>query len=186
MIHLIPGYYPNPKPMFFSKFMTMCGLTGIFSPFTIEANYNKDMPLYNIPFTMSHELSHLKGYMQEDEANFIAYMACVKANDPYVNYSGYLNAFVYVTNALYASGENVEAYYQRLPEKAMNDLQENQAFWNQYSETLSNITSSINDTYLKINDVSEGVKSYSLFVTLLYSYYQTYHEITFQHLTSIE
>ena len=32
------------------------------------------MPFYNIPHTICHELSHLKGYMREDEANFIGYL----------------------------------------------------------------------------------------------------------------
>ena len=34
----------------------------------------------------------------------------------------------------------------------------------------ASITDSINDTYLKINSVSEGTGSYSMFVDLLYSY----------------
>ena len=35
---LLDGFYPNPKPVFFSKLMSRLGLTGIYSPFTIEAN----------------------------------------------------------------------------------------------------------------------------------------------------
>lgn len=43
-------------------------LCGVYSPFTVEANYNGDMPDYNVPHTLCHELSHLKGFMREDEA----------------------------------------------------------------------------------------------------------------------
>jgi len=42
-------------------------------PFTFEANVNVDIPPYQIPSTMLHELSHLRGFMREDEANFISY-----------------------------------------------------------------------------------------------------------------
>lgn len=167
---IIPGYYPNPKPMFFSKLMTMGNLSGIFSPFTIEANYNKDMPTYNKPFSICHEFSHLAGYMSEDEANFLAYLACINSNNTYFNYSGYLTAFIYVTNALNSNNIDVSIYYDRLPDTIINDLQKNNKFWQQYNNIIALITDNINDTYLKINSVSEGTNSYSMFVDLLYSY----------------
>lgn len=175
MNRIIPGYYPDAKPMLFSNLMTRCGLSGIFSPFTIEANYNKDMPLYNKPFTICHELSHLSGYMSEDEANFIAYLACIQSDHGYFNYSGTLTAFIYVTNELYDCHVDTTVYYERLPEKVIQDIKANNLFWNRYGDTLSNITNTVNDTYLKMNSVSEGVESYSLFVELLVSYYKTNH-----------
>lgn len=170
MNKIIPGYYPNPKPMFFSKLMTMGNLSGIFSPFTIEANYNKDMPTYNKPFSICHEFSHLAGYMSEDEANFLAYLACINSNNTYFNYSGYLTAFVYVTNALNSNNIDVSEYYDRLPDNIISELQKNNKFWQQYNNIFASITDIINDTYLKINSVSEGTGSYSMFVDLLYSY----------------
>ena len=48
------------------------------------------MPYYNIPHTICHELSHLKGFMREDEANFIGYLACIGSDSPDFRYSGYL------------------------------------------------------------------------------------------------
>ena len=39
------------------------------------------MVSYNLPFTTCHELSHLRGFMQEEEANFIGFLACVNADD---------------------------------------------------------------------------------------------------------
>lgn len=169
---IMPGYYPDPKPMFFSSLMTMCGLSGIFSPFTIEASYNKDMPLYQIPFTMAHELSHLKSYMSEDEANFLAYLTCIRSSNTYLQYSGYLTAFVYVVNALYRDGYDVSGYYQQLSDQAYEDLQENHSFWHQYDQSLANMTDVINDTYLKMNTVEDGVQSYSMVVSFIYSYSQ--------------
>lgn len=54
---VLAGYYPKPKPLAFSAFLSVQNLTGIYSPFTVEANYNQDMTPYNIPFTACHELS---------------------------------------------------------------------------------------------------------------------------------
>ena len=62
----LEGYYPQPKKLLLSEFLSYQGLTGIYSPFTVEANYNGDMTAYNIPFTTCHELSHLRGFMQEE------------------------------------------------------------------------------------------------------------------------
>lgn len=177
MNEIIPNYYPNPKPMFFSDLMTRANLSGIFSPFTIEANYNQAMPTYNKPFTICHELSHLAGYMSEDEANFIAYLACTNSNESYFNYSGYLTAFVYLCNTLSQNGADISAYQQRLPTKMINDLKENNQFWHQYGDFLANIVDDVNDTYLKINSVSEGVNSYNQFIDLIYSYYKNNHVI---------
>lgn len=73
----LEGYYPQPKKLLVSEILSYQGLTGIYSPFTVEANYNGDMTAYNIPFTTCHELSHLRGFMQEEEANFIAFLACI-------------------------------------------------------------------------------------------------------------
>ena len=63
----LEGYYPQPKKLLLSEFLSYQGLTGIYSPFTVEANYNGDMTAYNIPFTTCHELSYLRGFMQEEE-----------------------------------------------------------------------------------------------------------------------
>ena len=78
----LDGYYPYPKPLINSRLLSVQQLCGIYSPFTIEANYNREMPYYNIPHTICHELSHLKGFMREDEANFIGYLACIGSDSP--------------------------------------------------------------------------------------------------------
>ena len=67
------GWFPKAKPVTVSELLSYSNMTGIYSAYTIEANYNTDMTPYNIPYTMCHELSHLKGVMQENQANFCAY-----------------------------------------------------------------------------------------------------------------
>lgn len=61
----LSGYYPAPKGLLFPWILSVQKLSGIYSPFTAEANYNSAMTDYNIPFTACHELSHLKGFMEE-------------------------------------------------------------------------------------------------------------------------
>ena len=91
---VLAGYYPKPKQLAFSAFLSVENLTGIYSPCTVEANYNQDMTPYNIPFTACHELSHLRGFMQEEEANFIAWLACKDAPETELQYSGSMLAWI--------------------------------------------------------------------------------------------
>ena len=97
----LDGYYPRPKELLVSEILSCQKLTGIYLPFTVEANYNGDMTAYNKPFTVCHELSHLRGFMQEQEANFIAFLACIGSERVDFQYSGYLSGWVYCMNALY-------------------------------------------------------------------------------------
>lgn len=167
------GFYPQPKPVAVSWILSVQQLCGIYSPFTIEANFNRDMPDYNIPHTICHELSHLKGFMREDEANFIGYLACVSSADQAFQYSGYLTGWVYAGNAL--AGVDRDGYielYGRLCDQALTDLAENNAFWDRYEGKVAEVSNQMNDVYLKINRQEDGVKSYGRMVDLMLEYYR--------------
>ncbi len=165
------GYCPKPKEVVVSQILSVQQLCGVYSPFTVEANYNGDMPDYNVPHTMCHELSHLKGFMREDEANFIGYLACILSEDPAFRYSGYLTGWVYAGNAL--ASADMEAYLElsgKLCERARQDLADNNAFWNQYEGKVAEAAAQWNDAYLKMNDQKDGVRSYGRMVDLMLAY----------------
>lgn len=167
------GYYPKPKPLLVSRILSLQQLSGIYSPFTVEANFNREMTDYNIPHTICHELSHLKGFMREDEANFIGYLACIGSDSLAFQYSGYLTGWVYATNAL--ARIDMEAYielYRSLDLAVIEDLQENSYFWNQYEGKAAKVSNQMNDTYLKMNDQTDGVQSYGRMVDLMLGYYR--------------
>ncbi len=169
----LAGFYPQPKALLNSRLLSVQQLAGIYSPFTVEANYNKEMTAYNIPHTICHELSHLRGFMREDEANFIGFLACIGSEDPEYRYSGYLSGWIYAGNAL--AGEDYEAYwasYRQLREEVRRDLGENSLFWNRFESRISEVSETVNDTYLKANRQSEGVKSYGRAVDLMLGWYR--------------
>ncbi len=170
---VLGGFYPKPKEVRMSSILSVQQLCGIYSPFTIEANYNKYMPSYNIPHTMCHELSHLKGFMREDEANFIGYLACVESERQAFRYSGFLTGWVYAGNAL--AEVDLESYLElrgQLCKQAKEDLRKNNAFWNKYEGKVAEVANQMNDVYLKANDQSDGVQSYGRMVDLMLEYYQ--------------
>lgn len=92
----LSGYYPNPKPMLGSFFMYQAGYDGVYFPFTLEANYNTYISDIRYPHVACHELAHLKGYIYEDEADFIAYLACTGSSDEQLQYAGYLGVLNYI------------------------------------------------------------------------------------------
>ena len=180
----LSDYYPNAKAIICSPFMSYQNITGIYSPFTIEANYNDDVTDMEKPFTICHELSHLSGYMREDEANFIAYLGCMESDSIEFKYSGSIMALIYVSNQVYynCTDEEYNELMETLCEQAHRDLAYQSEYWQTYEEkieeiaigdtTISDISSEINNTYLEVNGQVDGVHSYDRVTDLLLSYYE--------------
>ena len=170
---VLAGFYPAPKPLLLSRILSVQQLCGVYSPFTVEANYNREMPLYNIPHTICHELSHLTGFMREDEANFIGYAACIHSEDLYFRYSGYLMGWVYAGNALaQADPEGFAALRSALPQAALTDLSYNNAYWDAFQGKVAEVSTRVNDTYLKLQDQQDGIQSYGRVVDLMLAYHR--------------
>ena len=125
----LEGYYPKPKPLWNHWILSVQQLSGVYSPFTIEANYNSEMVDYNIPLTVCHELSHLKGFMQEEEANFIAFLACCESETADFQYGGYTLAWIQCMNLLYRTDYDAwEEIRQTLSGAVEPDLKANSDF----------------------------------------------------------
>lgn len=170
----LSGYYPRPKRVVNSWILSIQSLSGVYSPFTIEANYNGDMPDYYIPFTACHELSHLRGFMREQEANFISFLACTGSEEAAFAYSGYLSGWVQCMNVLYRADYDAwEEVREQLPEEAEADLKINREFWAKYDGRIAEVSNRVNDTYLKANGQKEGVESYNRMVDLIVAYYKS-------------
>ena len=162
-------YYSRTKPIKISKLFLRLQITGIYSPFTSEANVNTLIPYTSMPYTIAHEMAHKIGIAYEDEANFIAYLACSKHSDLFIQYSGAFEALLYVLSELNRD-ENYAMLISNLNEKTKEEIRYNYEFWNQYRGQLSNISHKVNDTYLKANNQIHGIKSYSRVVKLLIYY----------------
>lgn len=165
---LLRAGYSSPKPVYFSNMMSRANVTGMFFPFTFEANVNTAAPDYTIPATMCHELSHLRGYMREDEANFIGYLACEKSESADFKYSGIMLAFTYSSNALFSADSNAASkIFSTLNSGVRRDLSYNSEYWKQFEGPVASASNSVNNQYLKANSQTDGVKSYGRMVDLL-------------------
>ena len=164
-------HLPRPKGVLFSRLLSDSSLTGIYSIFTVEANYNREMAPYNTPFTMAHELSHLCGVMSEKEANFVGYLACRDSAAPDIRYSGALMGWIYCGNELYR--RNYDKWLEiasTLDESVNRDLEYNTEFWDRHRGKTSETVQKLNDSYLKAGGIAEGAESYDLVVDLIVAY----------------
>lgn len=181
----LSGYYPNPKKIRFSFFMSQESLIGLYIPFAFEATYNQDPQDISKPCTICHELSHLKGIIQEDEASFAAIIACTRSDSKILQYSAYLDAFYY----LYSNASELlnTEYADRLRE-AVRGVPDNVWDYDLYSfksnyweeneekeiiptETVQAVSEAFTEANLKFNDVEEGILVYYRVTELLMDYY---------------
>lgn len=165
------GYYTTAKGVGFSEVMSYLGISGIYTYVTGEANVNTNYPDYVTTFTTAHEMAHQRGFLRENEANFIAYVLTASSDDPCLRYSGALNMYSYFASALYKT--NKEAYYQitsGLSDSARTDIRTANAVSEKYGDTIiEEISDFINDFYLTSSG-SGGIISYSRVVELVLAY----------------
>ena len=177
----LKGEYPSPKKIKASMFMTQLDLQGIYFPFSLEANINSELSPARVPCTAMHELSHLKGFIREDEAGFIAYRACLESDIPEVRYSGYLSAMNYLFAEVRknASANEVNRLRSRIsPMVSYDNTFVSEEFRQHVEEkavistkTVSAVSNKAMEASLKLNGVSDGKKSYGRMVNLLLEYH---------------
>ncbi len=167
------GTYPAPKHLtYMSRLFSMMGVSGIYSPFTVEANVNGEMPGLEQPFTSCHELSHLRGYMNEGEANYIGWLACIGSDDDAFQRSGWLIAWSYAGSALRQTDPDAfTSVYEKLPDGAIRELEDNYLFWHEHENQASQVQDKVNDAYLKTNGQSSGIQTYGQVTDLMLMWY---------------
>ncbi|MGM9618677.1 MAG: DUF3810 domain-containing protein [Oscillospiraceae bacterium] len=164
----------TPKPVYFSRVMSYLRLTGVYFAFTAEANLNVDSPACMLPATIAHELAHQRGIASEKECNFAAVLAATTADSPVYRYSGWLSAYVYLSNALYSADRELwQAIRDTLPAEVRADMDANNAYWAPFRKSpVSEGYQTLYDSYLKGYGQTEGVQSYGMVVELLTVYYR--------------
>ena len=153
------------KHSLIGPYFRWAGVDGMVNPFGLEVIANPDLLPFERPFVAAHEWSHLAGFADEAEANFVGWLTCVRASAPH-QYSGWFYLYWQIAgevnteergrfNAALADGprRDINAVIARLRRGQVPALQ--RASWQVY------------DTYLKANRVEAGVRSYGEVVTLL-------------------
>ena len=160
------------KRVMLSEPMTYTHISGVYTFFTGESNVNVNYPDYITPYTMAHEMAHQRGIAREDEANFVAFLVCLESDDAYIRYSAYLNLFDYISSSLYrADKEAYKEVYLSLPASIIAEKAAYSRFYEKYRDSvLSDISDSVNNSYLVSQGQTNGTASYGLVTELAVAY----------------
>ncbi|HEX8292393.1 MAG TPA: DUF3810 domain-containing protein [Pyrinomonadaceae bacterium] len=169
--HFPRGNYAPPKPVLSSEVLTRLGISGVYFPFTAEPNYNADIPDFQMPFVIAHEMAHQHGVARESEANFVAYVVCVNSSDPFVRYSGYRNGLGVLSELYRVEPEKARELSRRLGPGYREDSRRAALFWAKASGTAGALSHRVNDLYLRANRVKAGTADYSNSTTLIIAYH---------------
>ncbi len=161
------------KASLFSTTLVYMGFSGYFNPITSEAQVSRLVIPYKMPTTSCHEEAHQLGFAKENEANFIGSMACMHSTDPYFQYSGYSFALRYCVNDLYRRDEEKgKCALEKINPGILKNWKENREFWQQYENPLEPLFKVFYGQFLKANNQSKGIQTYSYVVALFVNYFQ--------------
>ncbi len=177
------GYYPDAKPIYHSYFFSQQGLLGIYYPHSMEANYNPDAYPVNLPVTVCHEYTHLKGNIFEDEAGYYAFLACMTSESADFRYSALICALEWM-ELDFGDDAAALAEYKAISATMSDGVRQDMYtfvpadYWetNQEKEVIptdvvSKTADKVMDTSLKVNGVPDGVHSYHGMTALLLHYF---------------
>ena len=168
------AYHPKSlKTSLYNTPLTYMGFSGYLNPFTNEAHVDRLIPIYKFPTTACHEAAHQIGYAAENEANFIGAITSINNPDYYFKYSGYTFALRYCLAELFKRNKDTyDVLLKSINTGIIKNYKEVQEFWMSYRNPLEPVFEKTFDTFLKANNQSKGLESYSYVVALLVNYYQ--------------
>ena len=167
------------KPLVCSRFQSILGYTGIYFPFTGEANVNVDQVTCLVPATIAHEMAHQRLIASEQECNFLGVLACVTCDDVVYQYSGYLMGLIYLVNALQPIAPQVVEEMMRnvFTQELYTDWNANYEYWDALKtptrEAANEAMDQVYDGYLKSQGQELGLMSYNACVDLLVNCFST-------------
>jgi hypothetical protein len=153
--------------------LTYMGYSGYYNPFSAEAQVNNLIKTYKFPVVTCHEQAHQLGYAAENEANFIATLATLANDDPFIQYTGYIFALRYCINEI--ARRDMDAYDEILETVnpgILASYKEMRDFWEKYQNPFETFSKLFWDQFLKANNQSKGIMSYSYMVALVVNHFE--------------
>ncbi|MDR0294267.1 MAG: DUF3810 family protein, partial [Oscillospiraceae bacterium] len=113
------------------------------------------------------------GFAPEEDANLVAYLACMESDNAVFLYSGSLMAFTYCYNAV-TDPRAKGIIWDRLAENSeetLGDFSGNSEAWSEYEGPLRKTAEAVNNAYLQSMGQPEGIRSYGRVVDMLIALY---------------
>jgi hypothetical protein len=155
----------RPKQTILDLYFRRAGVDGMTDPFFLETLIAGSVLPFERPFVVAHEWSHLAGITDEGEANFVAWLACLRSSTA-DQYSGWL--FLYAELSRAVSGRDRAALAAALAPGPRADLQAiRDRFAREVNPVVAHAGWRVYDSYLKANRVPAGAASYAEVVRLV-------------------
>ena len=163
--------YGRTKRLLLTPIVARLGVSGVYFPWTAEANVLWDSPAVRRPQSMAHEKAHQRGTGPESEASFLGFVAAAHAPHPHARYSAYVFAQGQLLGMLArADREAFRRVASRRYPGVQRDLAAAAAYSSQFRGVGRSIGRSMNDRVLRTNRVRGGLLSYRRSVRLLLTF----------------
>ena len=165
-----PREWQKDKKLLFNGLYSSVGVLGFMGPFFAEFQVNGELLPRQLPFCYAHELSHLLGVSNEDEANYWAYTICTSSDIPAVRYSGYFSLLPYVLSNAHKVllPDDYTALLKSINPSVREQFNAQQQYWREkYNSTLGTVQGYLYDLMLKGNKIPTGTKNYAQVIELV-------------------
>lgn len=155
----------------FDDMFLVFSIGGQYLPFVGEGNVDDAVYYAKKPFYLMHEMAHGNGFTEEADCNFLAYVSCVNSKNLSLEYCGELNYLSYLLPEL-RSRDSVafNTIKTTLPTAIRRDLETMKKYYEKHTFKSSFIGDAMNNIYLKIMGVQDGVKNYDKMLLLVYAW----------------
>ena len=158
----VPG---RPKRSILDGYFKAAGVSGMTDPIFLETLVASNLIPFERSHVIAHEWSHLAGFVDEGEANFAGWLACMKSS-PAARYSGWMFLYSELVPALKETDR--KAITSRLEFGPRADLlSASERSRRDIKPVIANGGWIVYDRYLKANRVEAGLASYAQAVRII-------------------
>jgi hypothetical protein len=155
----------RPKRTLLDVYFRAAGVEGMTDPYFLETLVVSNLLPFERPFVVAHEWSHLAGFADEGEANFVGWLTCVRGPAA-ARYSGWLFLYGQVAAALEES-DRADIAGRLGPGPRADLLAAAERVRRHLSPVISDAGWHVYDRYLKANRIEAGTGSYAEVVKLI-------------------
>ena len=144
-------------------YLAWSGQRGVVIPQTLEAHVDFDLPPFTLPFTAAHEKAHLAGFARERDANFVAWYALTRSDDPRLRFAGYFGVVSHFRNS-----ETNEIAGPLLPYFRASEAYHAR----KVSQSVQRTSLRVYSVYLRANRMESGLADYAQVSDLIHAWIQ--------------
>lgn len=152
-----------PKLSLLSPYFRRAAIDGMTAPWFLEIILNSDLLPIERPSVLAHEWAHLAGYAHESEANFVAWLTCLRG-DALSRYSAALATHGHAAAQLSREDRRSLIAFDAGPREDLRAIRER---YQRATPLVRDASRDMYDSYLKANRVEEGIASYDAVVRLM-------------------